>query len=72
MASCEKCWRDAPGIDNPDDYVELVRGRTCTPEEQAGEGYGATECPRCRRMTVHIYCLICMVPGCDYHERQDR
>jgi len=74
MASCEKCWGDAYSLSiaNPmkcqaEHYQELVRTRSdCTPEEQAGEGRGATRCPECQRVTVHVYCHICMNHDCDY------
>jgi len=62
MPSCEKCWEDAFG--NPEKYRELIEERKndpCTPEEQAGED--ATECPKCKRKTVHQYAKICMVCG---------
>lgn len=61
MASCEKCWRDAGG--DPHTYKELILERQdnpCTPEQQAGRD--ATECPKCKRMTVHQHvhrCIIC-------------
>lgn len=61
MASCEKCWSDAGG--NPDTYHELIlerKDKPCTPEEQAGNG---TECPDCKRMTVHMYVHRCVVCG---------
>jgi len=67
MASCEKCWRDSRGHDEGA-YSRLVSKRDCTPEEQAGEGFGARSCPRCGRMTVHVYCHVCMVSGCGYDE----
>lgn len=70
MPSCEKCWRDsrlaeASGVELA--YSKLVAERTasglvCTPEDQAGEG--ATECPRCRRRTVHQHAKVCMTQGC--------
>jgi hypothetical protein len=68
MPSCERCWTDsalARYMGDTDAYYQLVeqRGPTgCTPEQQAGPD--ATECPRCRRMTQHQHCQVCMVPGC--------
>ena len=70
MPSCEKCWNDAhsrmraTGKDQAECYRELLEERKdnpCTPEEQAGEG--ATECPKCKRMTVHQYAHVCMICG---------
>ena len=64
MAACEKCWRDSGG--EGEGYGDLVRSRnksnnTCTPEEQAGPY--ATECPACKRMTLHQHTHDCMA-GC--------
>lgn len=66
MASCEKCWKDARG--NMNLYCSLIATSRCTPEEQAGRG--ATECPKCGRMTVHQIVNVCMVPECDYREEE--
>lgn len=60
MSACEKCWRQAGG--NPDYYRELVKTRSCTPEEQAG--LAASVCPECKRQTLHQYTGECMA-GCD-------
>ena len=60
MASCEKCWTDARGI--PEEYMRLVKARTCTPEEQAGPD--AKYCIGCGRRTIHQWAGVCMVPGC--------
>jgi hypothetical protein len=52
MSACEKCWADAGG--NANEYANLMLTRKehpCTPEQQAGQG--ATECPECRRLTLH-------------------
>jgi hypothetical protein len=68
MASCERCWRDSYG--NPDRYTELVRSRTCTPEDQAGDSAG--NCPTCGRKTVHQYCHVCMNPDCSSNALLDR
>jgi recombinational DNA repair protein RecR len=38
-------------------------GKTCTPEQQAGED--ATRCEKCDRMTRHQHCQICMACGDD-------
>ncbi len=67
MATCEKCWDDAymrthsePMICQVDHYYNLLKERKenpCTPEEQAGAG--ATECPKCKRITVHVYAKVC-------------
>lgn len=75
MASCEKCWSDAywrthsdPMKGQSEHYQDLVRERKenpCTPEEQAGKD--ATECPICKRMTVHQFAKICI--GCDTKEK---
>lgn len=59
MASCEKCWRDAGG--DPGRYHELVKERSCTPEEQAGDG---ELCGTCGRFTVHMYTHYCINPEC--------
>jgi hypothetical protein len=68
MSSCEKCWNDAkrrPG--NPArEYERMLAerdaaGKTCTPEEMAGPD--ATECPACRRRTVHQWTHVCMACG---------
>ena len=69
MPSCEKCWADSAydryfGDDQA--YEKLLKKRnshTCSPEEQAGPD--ATKCPRCHRMTLHQFCHVCMVPGCE-------
>lgn len=68
MSACEKCWSDAHhGGDVATNYAHLLEERKtnpCAPEEQAGPG--ASECPRCKRMTCHQYTGECMVAGCDY------
>jgi hypothetical protein len=55
MSACEKCWRDSQGYLVP--YSQLLKERAgdhaCTPEQQAGES--ATQCPSCKRMTLHQY-----------------
>jgi len=61
MASCEKCWRDSRGHGDGE-YARLVASRDCTPEQQAGDGY---KCPTCKRMTMHMYCHVCMNPECE-------
>lgn len=67
MGACERCWRDAQatafrsGADQQALYRELLAGRSCTPEQQAGPD--ATECAACRRMTVHQYSGVCMACG---------
>lgn len=55
MSTCEKCWEDAQGPvgDAVQRYDQLVKSRTCTPEEQAGPD--AKECPECGRKTLHQY-----------------
>lgn len=65
MASCEQCWRDSRG--DPNYYRRLIKQRKCTPEEQAGSP-GATKCEKCGRRTVHIYCHVCMNPGCEKYQ----
>ena len=67
MASCEKCWRDSRGHHRANAYSRLLEEReangcVCTPEEQAG--YRAKECRACGRMTMHIFCNVCMNPDC--------
>jgi len=57
MSSCEKCWREAKGI--TEEYINLIKSRECTPEEQAG--WYATVCPNCKRKTVHQYTMQCLV-----------
>jgi hypothetical protein len=62
MASCEKCWRDSGG--DPYKYERLIVQRNnnpCSPEDQAGES--ATECPICKRKTVHQYAKSCVICG---------
>lgn len=62
MASCEKCWNDAQG--RAEDYQQLIeerRDNPCTPEEQAGEE--ATECSKCKTMTMHQYAKVCTKCG---------
>ena len=62
MASCEKCWSDAHGC--AEDYQQLIeerRDNPCTPEEQAGEA--ATECSKCKRITIHQYVKFCTSCG---------
>jgi len=67
MPSCEKCWRDSKGAyDEVEEYRRLISVRNCTPEEQAGDG---TECPECHRMSVHMYCRVCMNPECRMYLR---
>lgn len=70
LVSCEKCWRDAGG--DPERYRELLNARDkagtrCTPEEQAGPD--ATECPGCKRKTVHQLAKVCMTFGCEERSR---
>ncbi len=62
MAACEKCWRDAGA--NPAEYERLLvlrKGNSCTPEQQAGDD--ATDCPTCKRKTIHQYAHVCMICG---------
>lgn len=67
MASCEKCWRDSRRAEYEGDHMAYqrllrerdARGEQCTPEQQAGED--ASECPICKRMTVHQYAEVCMI-----------
>ncbi len=72
MASCEHCWGMAyrMSMDNDksqaENYSVLIDKNNCTPEQQAGDGAGI--CPLCRRKTVHVYCKVCMVVGCDHKE----
>jgi hypothetical protein len=70
MASCEKCWNDAGG--DPREYKRLIEERKnnpCAPEKQAG--LGATICPKCGRKTVHQSVKVCMVPDCDYQNKEN-
>lgn len=60
MSACEKCWSDAGG--DPLLYMNLIKNRKCSPEEQAGPGAGM--CPRCGRQTLHQYTSECMTHGC--------
>ena len=71
MSSCEKCWRDSRSAEHfgaANAYVALIARRngeterSCSPEEQAG--HDATECPACRRKTVHQHTHLCQTPGC--------
>ena len=72
MPACEKCWGDAYGFgDQAEKYRELLKqraaeGRVCTPEQQAGPD--ATDCPKCKRRTLHQHCRICM--NCGYNTEQ--
>jgi len=50
-----------PSRSQADHYAERVKAHTCTPEEQAGEF--ASECPKCKRKTLHQYTEECMA-GC--------
>ncbi len=62
MASCEKCWSDAQG--NAGVYQQLIKDRKynpCTPEQQAGKY--ATECPKCKKITIHQHTKRCVVCG---------
>jgi hypothetical protein len=66
MSNCEKCWSDArrnagPYGDTLELYLEYVRTRQCTPEEQAGED--ARVCALCGRRTVHQLTGECMACG---------
>lgn len=61
MSSCERCWREANlahPCDVADEYARLVKSRTCTPEQQAGDD--ATVCPLCDRRAVHEITRECM------------
>ena len=60
MASCEKCWTDSRGA--TEEYMRLIKVRTCTPEDQAG--VDAKVCPDCGCRTIHQLAGVCMVPGC--------
>lgn len=75
MSACEKCWADsryAEHFGGDDTYRTLVARRDgkyerrCTPEEQSGSD--ATECPACKRKTVHQHTHMCQVPGCTLGE----
>jgi len=61
VSACEKCWAEAGG--DADRYAVLIKGRTCTPEEQAGPA--AAWCPDCGRVTLHQHTRECMNPECD-------
>ena len=63
MSACEKCWRESEG--DADHYRELVEsrhGKPCRPEEQAGPD--ASECPDCKRTTLHQHTGECMNDQC--------
>jgi hypothetical protein len=72
VSACEKCWRDAHRSDDvAAEYTRLITERKanpCTPEEQAGDY--ATECPKCRRRSVHQHTGECMTFDCDYDEQR--
>lgn len=77
MSTCEQCWRDAYDphrrVTNTNRYHELVRSRSCTPEEQAGRD--ATECDRCHRRTRHQQtgeCMACGAPPKRCAEEEER
>jgi ribosomal protein L37E len=62
MSVCQKCWSDALG--NADRYSKLIderKNNPCTPEEQAGRE--ATECSKCKRITIHEITGECMACG---------
>jgi hypothetical protein len=70
MPSCEKCWSDSRSASVREEFAysrllheRQAAGKTCTPEQQAGEF--ATLCEKCQRMTRHQHCQICMVCGDD-------
>ena len=60
MTACEKCWKDSGG--DHARYKRLLKGRHCTPEEQAGDDAGL--CPDCGRRTVHQHTGDCLSPEC--------
>jgi len=68
MAICEKCWQESGG--NAERYADLIKVNGCSPEEQAG-GIEATDCPVCKKKTIHIYVGCCMNPDCDYRPNVD-
>ena len=56
MSGCEKCWADSRlrNIEYHDMIALREReGPICTPEEKAGPD--ATQCPMCKRMSLHQY-----------------
>ena len=67
MASCEKCWADSYTITYGADesriekYQQLIKERSCTPEEQAGIDAGT--CLKCERKAVHQITGDCMNCG---------
>lgn len=65
MPACERCWADSGG--DADEYRRTLDRRVgtnrCTPEQQAGPN--ATKCVRCRNLTAHQYCRVCMLCGYD-------
>jgi len=70
MANCERCWFDAyiemicRGGTQEWHYRNLIQGRNCTAEEQAGED--AKVCPVCNTKTIHQCTGECMRDGCNY------
>lgn len=58
MSSCERCWVDSRG--DYDLYVEMIKSRDCTPEQQAGEDAGF--CDVCERKTIHQHTHKCVNP----------
>ncbi len=71
MSSCEKCWQESRFVDSYHELLESRKDSPCTPEEQAGPN--ASECPKCKRMTLHQHTRECM-NGCRIgeNERSDR
>ena len=69
MSACEKCWEDSGGGDAYFVLLDQRKDTPCIPEQQAGPD--ATECPECRRLTLHQYtgkpmcgCQIDPTPWC--------
>lgn len=74
--TCERCWWHSSGAPaafcSSQEYSEHVvlehdEYGPCSPEAQAG-GDDARECPRCNRMTVHLWSGVCRVGFCGYRE----
>ena len=60
MSVCEKCWADSGGGEK---YIELLKSRDCTPEEQAG--IDAEICSKCKRKTIHQHTNSCTNLDCE-------
>ena len=69
MASCEKCWKDSGCKADAYGLIVAERGEhQCTPEQQAGAG--AWKCAECGRVTMHMFCHVCMNQECKTNQKE--